>query len=260
MDDISRINRQRWNALAQAKVEYTLPWLELTRTQAQEIVSRHGILADVSGKRVLCLASGGGQDSAAFGLLGAQVTSFDLSDEQLARDRQAADHHGYPLETIQGDMRDLSGLPAGVFDIVWQAYSLNFSPTVAPVFHGVARLLKPGGIYFLQFHNPFTQALDDAGWDGSAYPFNGFYLDGEDLTGRYPNWTVTQPDGSTLELPSPHEYRHTLSTVFNTLLAAGFELVGVWEWQRCEPNPEPGSWAHFTQVAPPYLNTFWRKR
>ncbi len=226
MDWIAQINRQRWNALAEANVEYSQPYLDFTLEKAARYVYRYGILQQVAGKRVLCLASGGGQDSVAFGLLGAHVTVYDLSDVQLERDRQGAAHHGLQVTTIQGDMRDLSPFPSGGFDIVWQPYSINFVPSVDPVFHGVARVLKPGGIYYVAFANPFVQAIDDAGWDGQGYRLNGLYLDGEDISLRYPYWDVTRPDGSTIKLNSPHEFRHTLSTVLNTLARLGFIFLG----------------------------------
>ena len=259
MDEINRTNRERWNALARANVEWSRPWLEYTPEEARRQIGRHGILSDASGKRVLCLASGGGQDSVAFGLLGADVTVLDLSDVQLERDRQAAAHHGLKVTTHQGDMRDLSIFPTGCFDVVWQVYSLNFCPSVEPVFREVARVLKPGGIYFVQFANPFSHAVDDEAWDGQAYPLNRPYIDGEDLTRYYPHWDVTQPDGSSVRLPGPHEFRHALSTVMNTLVGNGFIFLGLWEWMRGDENPEPGTWPHFTQVAPPWFDTFWEK-
>ena len=157
MDEIFNTNRERWNALANAEVEYSRPFLDYTPHQAATYVYRYGILKDVDGWRVLCLASGGGQDSVALGLLGAQVTVLDLSDVQLTRDRQAAAHHGLETETLQGDMRDLSMFPDDHFDLVWQPYSINFVPSVEPVFREVARVLKPGGIYYLSFANPFVQ-------------------------------------------------------------------------------------------------------
>ena len=94
MDAISKTNRARWNDLARANVEYSRPFLNFTVKDAENYVYRHGILSNIAGKQVLCLASGGGQDSVAFGLLGANVTVLDLSDMQLHRDRLAADHHG----------------------------------------------------------------------------------------------------------------------------------------------------------------------
>ena len=95
MDEINATNRERWNALANANVEYTIPYLDYTQEQARRDIGRHGILGEVTGKRVLCLASGGGQSSVAFGLLGAEVTVLDLSEVQLERDRLAANHHGF---------------------------------------------------------------------------------------------------------------------------------------------------------------------
>jgi hypothetical protein len=118
--------------------------------------------------------------------------------------------------------------------------------------------LKPGGIYFLQFHNPFTQTVDEEGWDGQAYQLKYPYLDGEDLTTHFPHWDVDGPEGSSIRLESPHEFTHTLSTLLNSLVQKGFTFLGLWEWIRPDSDPEPGSWAHFTQVAPPYLSTFWR--
>jgi SAM-dependent methyltransferase len=258
MDEINHTNRERWNALARLNVEYTLPFLELTSTDALRYVGRHGILQGVSGKKVLCLASGGGQDSAAFGILGADVSVLDLSDVQLERDQQAAAHHGYQVKTYHGDMRDLSIFPSDTFDIVWQAYSLNFVPSVEPVFQGVQRVLKTGGYYHVDLANPFVMTVDEEAWDGAAYPLKHLYIDGENINQYYPFWDVTQADGSPGKILGPLEFRHKLSTVLNTLSGLGFILLGLWEWIRPDPDPEPGSWAHFTQVAPPYLETFWR--
>lgn len=77
---IADTNRERWNALANANIEYSRPFLDMTSEMPARHVYRHGVLKNVEGQRVLCLASGGGQDSVAFGLLGADVTVFDLSD------------------------------------------------------------------------------------------------------------------------------------------------------------------------------------
>ncbi len=258
MDNINTTNRKRWNALANANVEYTRPFLDFTPEDAERYIYRYGILENVAGKKALCLASGGGQDSVAFGLLGADVTVLDLSDVQLARDREGAAHHGLQVETIQGDMRDLSVFADNTFDVVWQPYSVNFSPTIEPVFRHVARILNPGGIYYLQFANPFTQAVDEDAWDGKAYPLSRPYIDGEDLTPYFPHWDVTQTDGKQVKLDSPHEFRHTMSTVLNTLAKNGFIFLHFQEWMHQDETPAPGSWPHYTQVAPPWFDSFWQ--
>lgn len=80
------------------------------------------------GKAVLCLAAGGGQQTAVFGLLGANMTVVDLTEGQLAGDETAAAHYGYPITTVQADMRDLSALPQQAFDRVFQADSTASVP------------------------------------------------------------------------------------------------------------------------------------
>ncbi len=258
MDELNKTNRQRWNALASANVEWSRPFLDYTPDQAAAYIRRYGIIKEVAGKKVLCLASGGGQDSVCFGLLGAEVTVLDLSDVQLSRDQEGAAHHGLQVVTHQGDMRDLSIFLTDSFDIVWQPYSVNFVPSVEPVYREVARVLKPGGIYYMQFANPFVHAVDDEAWDGNAYPLNRPYIGGEDLSTDFPHWAVTQEDGTTLKVDSPHEFRHTLSTVLNTMAKNGFVFLHFQEYMHKEVNPEPGSWSHFTQVAPPWFDSFWR--
>jgi SAM-dependent methyltransferase len=260
MDAISRDNRARWNALAAASVMHSVPYLEFTREQAAEYVYGSGVLSDVSGKEVLCLANGGGQASVAFGLLGAKVTVLDLSEVQLARDREAALHHGLTIEPVQGDMRDLSVFDTNSFDIVWQPYSLNYSPTVEPVFREVARVLRPGGLYEVTFANPFAQALDGDSWDREGYRLRGPYTDGEDISHYAPTWEVEQPDGSVVSVDRPHEFRHNLSTVLNALVQNGFVLLHLKEWTRQADPLLPGSWPHFTQYAPPWFDSWWRLR
>ena len=91
----------------------------------------------------------GGQQSAAFALLGARVTVLDFCTTQLERDQQAAAHYGTEVTAVEGDMRDLSCFADDSFDIVWHAHSLNFIPDPRPVFDEVARVLRADGRYRL---------------------------------------------------------------------------------------------------------------
>ena len=79
MDDVARYNQTRWKALVEADALFTRPKLNLTADSARQMVDAGGKLGDVAQKDVLCLACGGGQQSAAFALLDANVTVFDLS-------------------------------------------------------------------------------------------------------------------------------------------------------------------------------------
>jgi SAM-dependent methyltransferase len=259
MDDLSRHNRQRWNDLAAAGVQYSRPWLDLNETNARERVDPLGFLGDLAGKRVLCLAGGGGQQSAAFGMLGADVTVFDLSDEMLARDEAAARHYGQRVRTIQGDARDLTPLASHDFDVVWQAHSLSFIPDLARLFDGVVRVLRPGGVYHLSGWNPLAHGADER-WTGTGYMLREGYVEGAEAVCGDGYWDIIDGEGRAKRVAGPREFRHTLTAIMNGLISRGFILLDVHEEPYGRPDAAPGSWDHFCSIAPPWLGIWavWR--
>lgn len=263
MDDIARYNQERWDELARSDVEFSRPYLDLTRDTARAVVDERRMLhqlGELEGREVLCLASGGGQQSVAFALLGARTTVLDLSSVQLDRDREAAAHYGLSITTIQGDMRDLSMFGNAHFDVVWQAFSLNFVPDVRPVFTEVARVLRPGGLYRLDWTNPFTTNLDESDWCGHGYPLHRPYRDGEELSFDSPDWKFRDRQGVEQSVPGPREFRHALGTVINGLLARQLRLLGIWEHGTGDADAAPGTWEHMQAVAPRWLECWAAKQ
>jgi SAM-dependent methyltransferase len=192
------------------------------------------VLPDIEGKDVLCLAAGGGQQSAVFGLLGARVTVVDFCKGQLDGDRKAAAHYGYAVSAVQADMRDLSCLQGDSLDVVYGTGSC-FIPDMAPVFAGVARVLRPGGLYRADFANPATEHVDPASWDGEGYriavPYHVKRMADPPEAGRAPSI----------------QFRHYMDEIFNGLLDAGFSIQRVFDPSRHrQPDPDgpPGSWRH----------------
>jgi 2-polyprenyl-3-methyl-5-hydroxy-6-metoxy-1,4-benzoquinol methylase len=61
----------------------------------------------LKGLRVLCLASGGGQQAPIFAALGADVTLLDASAQQLAQDRFVAERDYLPIRFVEGGTADL---------------------------------------------------------------------------------------------------------------------------------------------------------
>jgi SAM-dependent methyltransferase len=257
MDPIAEYNKQRWAALVQANAIFTRPRLDLDEAAARALVDPEGRLGDVRGKRVLCLASGGGQQSVAFALLGAQVTVVDLCAEQLERDRAAAAHYGLAPELVQADMRDLSALPAAAFDLVYHPYSINFVPDTRVVFREVARRLHDGGMYHFHCANPCFAGLLLQEWDGKGYPLRRPYVDGAEVHYIDESWVF---GGETPAIPidGPREYKHTLGTLINGLIEQGFVIQRVVEEDSCQPDitAAPGTAEHFVAIAPPILR-FW---
>jgi SAM-dependent methyltransferase len=257
MDSVADYNRKRWDALVGADALFTRPYLNLDPEAARERLDPEGRLGDVRAKRVLCLAGGGGQQSVAFALLGAEVTVLDLSPAQLRRDQEAAAHYGVAVRTEEGDMRDLSRFADGAFDLVWHPYSLNFVPDVRPVFREVARVLRGGGTYRFNCANPFVSGLTERDWDGRGYALSRPYVDGAEVVYQDQPW-VRPAEPAAEAIPPPREFRHGLGTLINGLVEAGLVVLHASELVDVHPNPDapPGTWDHFVSVAPPWW-AFW---
>jgi SAM-dependent methyltransferase len=257
MDRVYDYNKGRWEALVAAGALFTQPWLNLDSQSARTKLEFEGLVQNVSGKHVLCLAAGGGQQSAAFALLGAEVVVLDISDGQLEKDREAARHYGYTLETVQGDMRDLSAFEDDSFDLVWHPYSLNFVPDCRDVFKEVSRVLRPGGLYHFMAANPFAAGVGTKDWDGEGYSLKHYYIDGLELTYKDEDWVYRREHGKN-EIQGPREYRQTLSSLVNGLVEYGFLVLKTKEWGLGEYdlNANPGSWDHLVSIVPPWVK-FW---
>ncbi|MBU1701301.1 MAG: class I SAM-dependent methyltransferase [Candidatus Eisenbacteria bacterium] len=198
LDDAAERNREMWKRRVEEGMLYTRPWLDLDpavlhafiRKEIDELpdpcsyIYPSEVLENVEGKEVLCLASGGGQQSAVFGLLGAHVHVVDLSPEQLEGDRKAAKHYGYPIVTIEADMRRLSILENESIDLIYQAISLPFVPDARDVYREAARLLKPEGRYRVGHCNPATYGVDPTFWNGEFHKIKTPYHGGGEGAGQ----------------------------------------------------------------------------
>jgi len=253
MNDLSSIinkNQSLWENEVNSAQQYTVPWLNLDSDLVNQFASgelsgfnepcgkignplfikiRKLIYSDIKGKKVLCLASGGGQQSALFSLLGADVTVADICQGQLDGDIKAANHYGYNVKTVLCSMTDLSVFDEESFDIVYQPISICFVPDVALVYKEVFRVLKKGGLYQVDHLNPstyptsFVNNID--GWDGVGYRISSPYIGGAlriDENGNE-NMTSGRVDG---------EFRHLFIDMFCKLTEAGFQIKYVWEDER----------------------------
>jgi SAM-dependent methyltransferase len=256
VDDIARYNKARWRRLVDANAVFTRPSLELDADIARRRVDPDGRLGPLGGKNVLVLAGGGGQQSVAFAYLGARVTVLDLSDAQLARDREAAAHHGLEVRTVEGDMRDLSALEPATFDVVCQPYSLNFVPDSRAVFREVANVIRTGGVYCVDVANPYFVGVGARDFDGDGYVVRLPYVQGVAVDTMDADWVA---GGAAIE--PAREFRQTLGTVINGLVSSGFRIMHLDEGVHTDPDPNarPGSWDHFNAIVPPWL-TFWSVR
>lgn len=177
---------------------------------------------ELPGKKVLCLASGGGQQAPILAAAGAHVVSFDLSDEQLAKDRLVAERDGLIVRCVQGDMADLAVFEDEEFDLIFHPASNVFVPDVNPVWRECYRVLKPGGRLLAGFMNPAYFLFDhDAGADSLKVQFAQPYAEPDDLS-EDAKAAVARGDRAL-------EFGHTLESQIGGQLLAGFVLRGLYE-------------------------------
>jgi ubiquinone/menaquinone biosynthesis C-methylase UbiE len=252
-DEIARKSLELFRQDGLDGADYTKPWLDLDveafrlyREGKTSILPKPFcddpkdvmMMENVQGKKILCLAGGGGQQSAVFSLLGAIVTVLDLTPEQLEKDQQSAQHYGYTVTTIQGDMRDLSGLPDSYFDRIYQPISTLFVPDLREVYRGVARVLKSGGLYFSDYAVPLLYMAENKGWDGKGYTLY--------ITEPYIRGAILEKDKKLnfTEGESFSEFHHLLSDIINGHIAEGLAIRAVWE------NPRPNSLPSLEELQP----------
>jgi len=260
IDEIAKRNLKRWKRAVSEGDRCTQPWLNLDKDvitayakgdidvlpEPYKCIYPNSIFKDVEGKEVLCLASGGGQQSAMFGILGAHVTVLDLTEEQLEGDRKAAEHYGYKVTTVQGDMRDLKVFKDNSFDLVYQPVSINFVPDVRKVYREVVRVLRKGGLYSVEYGNPAFSLIEEESWDGKGYR----------LSHPYKRGRIEQDE------KWGEEFTHFFSDIFNGLVEEGFMIQEVWEDPHStyhDVNAKPGTYDHMLTYVPMYFVVLARK-
>jgi ubiquinone/menaquinone biosynthesis C-methylase UbiE len=264
MDKTTKDNENKWDELVLSDVPCGRPKTDLNPQKAKEWLDKENILGDLTNKKVLCLASGGGQQSIGFALLGADVTVTDFSEEQLKKDKEVAEKYSKDIRIIKTDMRDLSMFEDNEFDIVYQPYSINYVLEIDKVFDEVERVTKIGGIYHLMFHNPYVHGSWRDGcwgsqwekedlWKEKGYPVWQPYKEGLKIKTSDPTWNFYDSEGKEVKLQAPQEFKHTLSTIINGLTNRNFKIIKFDEYIGEYFDTEPGTWEHYTSVAPPWL-------
>jgi SAM-dependent methyltransferase len=179
---------------------------------------------DLDGLRTLCLASGGGQQGPLLAAAGGEVTVFDNSPKQLTQDRLVGDREGLAIETIEGDMADLSQFGDGLFGLIVHPCSNCYVPDVLPVWRECFRVLASGGLLMTGFCNPVRYIFEDSRHDNGV------------LLVRY---VIPHSDADEVADPplrrrilqdsEAFEFGHTLTNQIGGQLQAGLVLTDLYE-------------------------------
>ena len=176
----------------------------------------HAWFGDLKGKRVLGLASGGGQQMPVFTALGAQCTVLDYSPCQCESERMVAAREGYAIEVLQADMTKPLPFEDGAFDLIFHPVSNCYVEEVRPIFRECFRVLKKGGALLCGLDNGVN-----------------FIFDEDETTVRYSLPFNPLKDPALMEEMLRKDlgvqFSHTLEEQIGGQLEAGLHLTDVYE-------------------------------
>ena len=170
--------------------------------------------------KLLGLASGGAQQIPLFSAVGADCTIFDNSNEQLRRERVAADEFGYKVEIIKGDMTKPLPFCDNSFDLIFHPVSNCYIRDVRHVWNECYRVLKPGGRLLAGFDNGMNFLFDDIDSEPlilrHKLPFDPLAMSDEEFARMRDNFEGIQ-------------FSHSLEEQLGGQLEAGFTLRALYE-------------------------------
>lgn len=245
-------NRQAWNDLARQAVPLARPataadFADPLRAVDPDGWLRRGLGGSVVGKRVLCLAAGGGRQGPLHAAAGMDVTVVDISEAMLDKDRLVAEARGCRLRLCRSSMDSMPELHDGEFDAVVQPVSTCYAPDVAAVYREVARVLRPGGVYVSQHKTPTSlQAACRLSGAGAL----------ELRTPYYHESPLPPSEPCRTREPGTLEFLHRWEQLVGGLCRAGFVVEDLGEPSHAE---EPGDHGQRSRYVAPYVRILARR-
>ena len=182
---------------------------------------------DVLGKDVCVVGSGDNYAAFALAGMGANVTSIDISAQQLAVASKRAKHLGLAIAFVQADAANLRPVESAKFDIVCSTNGFfTWIFDLQAVFSEIFRVLRPGGYYICYDIHPFQRP-----WKDQIRP----------IEVEKPYWQTgpfrDAKDGA-------FNFNWTLADILNPLALAGFSLRRILE----SPAEDSRFWQGFSYL------------
>lgn len=183
----------------------------------------HEWFGNLKGKKVLGLASGGGQQMPIFQALGASCTVLDYSKKQCESERLVAKREGYTIDILCKDMTEKFPFEDETFDLIFHPVSNCYVEDVRSIFKECYRVLKKGGSFLGGYDIGINYIFDDDEKTiAYALPFNPL-KDKKIYEDSLKNdWGL--------------QFSHTLEEQIGGQLQAGFQLCDLYEDTNGEGN------------------------
>ncbi|WP_226793159.1 class I SAM-dependent methyltransferase [Bacillus sp. B1-b2] len=136
---------------------------ELSRDPQKSLKKHQSYFGDVKGKRIANLCGSNGRKAVPLALLGAEVTVFDISEENKKYALELAHYANTSISYVVGDIYDINlGEYANHFDILYlEGGILHYFHDLEKFIHILSRLLKKEGVLILSDFHPIKRCTTE---------------------------------------------------------------------------------------------------
>ena len=128
-----------------------------------ELMEKH--TGGFRGKKILLPSSGDNHAAFAFALMGAKVTSADISERQLENAGKISGSWHLDISYVCDNTVSLSGFEDGMFDLVYTSNgTLSWIGNLGEMYRNIGRVLKKGGYSAMFDIHPFTRPFTMEVW------------------------------------------------------------------------------------------------
>ena len=129
----------------------------------RELIRKY--LPDLEGRRVLLPSSGDNHAAFALAMMGARVTSADISERQLENASAVAKRLSLDIEFVCDDTTELLRIPDQTYDMAYTSNgTLSWISDVEGMYRNISRVLKKGGYSLTYDMHPFNRPFSGEAW------------------------------------------------------------------------------------------------
>ena len=201
-------NTEMRKLIADPAWAFPLPVMDMIRRE----------FGDLKGKRVLVPSSGDNAAVFAFHLMGADVTSADISEKQLSNAKKIADTYGWNIPFVCDDSMELSKFGDNEFDLVYTSNGVHvWINDLRKMYENFYRVLKPAGKYIMFETHPFIRPMGNDG---------------------VPVLSVRKPYEQTDQSDDVQNFGWRIMDLFNAVIKSGFSVTHMEEFhpQKTDHN------------------------
>ncbi|MCI4352648.1 MAG: class I SAM-dependent methyltransferase [Thermoplasmata archaeon] len=244
------INRHKWDEsvpLHVASRAYDVPSFLRGRSTLRPLEIKE--LGPVRGRSLLHLQCHFGLDTLSWARRGARVTGVDFSLPAIRAARRMAREAGVQARFLQSNLYELTEVIDERFDIVYTGKgALCWLPDIEGWAEVVARVLKPGGRFFLLEDHPIAELFTND--TATGFELKNRYFGGQAIREEFDGTYATD---AKMKFRVSYSWIHPVSTIVNALVERGLSIDSVKEysysyWHRYRAMVEDRhGWWHLTK-------------